>query len=100
MFIQLDPNFFLLPKVRAAGNEGQSLYLCGLLTCHREQTGMFLSLDAAKGCATSAGVNVSAIDTLVAIGLWEPVEGGYKVRDYHGQYKSAKLLRLEGEARP
>lgn len=99
MFIQLDPNFFLLPKVRAAGCEGRELYLCGLTICHREYTGMFLSLDAANLCAGYAGVDVSAIATLVDVGLWEPVEGGYKVRDYHGQYKSAKLLRLEGEAR-
>lgn len=81
VWAKLDDGFPDHPKVLAAGPLAAWLYVCGLAYAARLLTDGFIPtvqvgrLAALQGAEDLAG-------RLVSVGLWERVDGGYRVHDY------------------
>jgi hypothetical protein len=81
VWVKLDDGFPDHPKVLAAGPLAAWLYVCGLAYAARLLTDGFIPtvqvgrLAALQGAEDLAG-------RLVSVGLWERVDGGYRVHDY------------------
>lgn len=99
---RLDDNFPYHPKtVRALkfvrGRErlqrllGQ--YVAGLLYANKFLTDGFIPFDEVAGMQGEA-----LADTLVQVGLWEPVDGGFQIHDYHHYNDSAADVSARREA--
>lgn len=77
-WVKLDDHFPDHPKLQALGDDydaGLSLEVRGLCYCAANLTDGFIPLRKFSNEQTT-------IDRLVAVGLWEPVDGGYRVHDY------------------
>lgn len=80
-WVKLDDQFADHPKVIEAGPLAAWLYVCGLTYCSRLLTDGFI-----PGAQVRRLADVKAPETLaqrlVAVGLWEACDGGYRVHDY------------------
>lgn len=82
-WVKLDDNFPDHAKILAAGAAAGWLWVCGLAYCNRQKrrdgfipaakVRTLYPMPAAKKCA----------ENLEKVGLWERIEGGYRVHDYH-----------------
>jgi hypothetical protein len=82
-WVKLCENFADHPKVLAAGPEGVCLWVCGLAYCNRQskRDGFIPAVKVALLYPMPKPARVAY--RLVAVGLWERVEGGYVIHDYH-----------------
>lgn len=78
--MRLDDQFTEHPKVVEAGPLAAWLYVCGLTYCARQLTDGFIP--AAQLPRLTSGPVGKLAARLVAVGLWEPADGGYRVHDY------------------
>lgn len=90
-WIRLDDQFPDHPKVIEAGPLASWLYVCGIGYCNRLLTDGFIPSGQVRKLADvdSAGELAAR---LVAVGLWDEAEGGYRVTDairWEGQPDSA-----------
>lgn len=89
-WVKLDDQARQHPKLIAAGPEAVCLWACGLMWCNTQK--------ARDGFIPHVMVKVlypmprieKATAKLVEVGLWEPVEGGFQVHDYHDFQPSAE----------
>jgi hypothetical protein len=93
MWIKLDDGFFYNRKVQAAGKDGRALYLAALTYCARELTDGLITTAEVRVCCALADTDQSAADVLVNVGLWEEVDGGYKIHDFHEYNPTAEEVR-------
>jgi hypothetical protein len=97
MWSKIDDGFSDHPKVIEAGPLAGWLFVCGLCYCAKFLTDGFIP--AAKVRRLADVDNAADLAArLVAVGLWEPRDGGYQVHDYLDyQYSKAqsKALQLE-----
>lgn len=96
-WVKLDDGFTDHPKIDRAGPLAGWLYVCGLTYSARHLTdgfipeGMVVRLSAITKPQT-------AVEALVAAGLWEPIAGGYQIHDYLTYNPSAEKVRAERDA--
>lgn len=103
-WVRLDDNFPSHPKVIQAGPVAAYLFVCGLCYCRKFHTGGFIPMKALGTLGLTARPK-RMVDALVAIGLWEPADNGYRIHDYHEMYEDdadratkIELRRLRREA--
>jgi len=80
-WVKVDDQFFRHPKVLAAGRDARDLYLVGLTYCAQSLTDGFIPGAAMRVLAAEAEIETGPASAarLIAVGLWEVVEGGYVV---------------------
>src|SRR3990167_190543 len=70
------------PKHLQAGPAASWLWLCGIAFCQRQLTDGFIPSAALPILGVAHGVK-ALVDRLVAARLFDVVDGGYRVHDYH-----------------
>lgn len=80
-YVLLDPAAPFNPKLVQAGDGGFALYISGLCYCHLHKTDGFIRLSQLSAVTLSHNRRRSAA-TLSRLGLWDKVEGGWRVHDY------------------
>lgn len=110
-WVRIDEGFYQHPKVIQAGPLGQALQIAALCYCNNNLTDGVLSRAAAGMLLDFSGVAVPAEDEtfsswepttwdtvasrLVELGMWEAVEGGFKIHDFRDyQPTKREVLRL------
>lgn len=96
VWVRLADDFTDHPKVVAAGPLAGWLYVCGLTYSNRYLTDGFVPSGQVRRMADVDDA-LGLADRLVEVGLWEVVEGGYLIHDYHGYQPSAEDVKRERE---
>ena len=96
VWVRLADDFTDHPKVVAAGPLASWLYVCGLTYANRYLTDGFVPAGQVRRMADVDDA-MGLAERLVKVGLWEPVEGGYRIHDYHGYQPSAEDVKKERE---
>lgn len=106
-WVKLDDQFFSNPKVLLAGRDARDLYLAGLAFCAAQLTDGFIPDNALRMLAAQADVDEPAALAvrLVAVDLWERLDGGYQIHDWlkynppASEQKRKRDLNAERQAR-
>lgn len=99
-WVKLDDGFFRNSKSRAAGKEGRELYIAGLCYCAGSLTDGFIPTRDIGLVAAEAQVRPKVAETLVMVGLWSKVDGGWRIPDYlHFNPSGEKVRRERAEGR-
>ena len=97
-WVKLDDRFPDHPKVAAAGPLAGWLYVCALAYANRMGTEGFVPAGMVGRLADIDGAAEHA-SRLVAVGLWEPAEGGYRIHDYHDYQPTREHAETVSQAR-
>lgn len=97
MWAKVDDAFPDHPKVVAAGPLAGWLFVTGLCYCGKYLTDGFIPAAQVKRLADVDDPDGLA-QRLVEVGLWEPVDGGFRVHDYLDWNPSAAKVKVEREA--
>jgi hypothetical protein len=91
-WIKLDDQIAHHPKFMKAGPVAAWLWVCGNGYCNKFLTDGFIPTAAVK---TLGGVDhaTKVARVLADVGLWEKVEGGYRVHDFHDHNPTAAEVR-------
>ena len=91
-WVRLDDRFDEHPKVVRAGPLGLAMHVAALCYCNRNLTDGFIPLSTARRLLDLDGSDQKASKSLanwydiatrlVAVGLWEVADGGWKIHDY------------------
>ena len=88
------------PKMFRAGVEAFGFWVAGNCFCNKRLTDGFVPQDAIAliypGTAVKKALGLA--ERLVAAGLWERVEAGWRVHDYHEYNATADAIRKERQA--
>lgn len=100
-WIKLDDQFFMHPKVIAAGRDARDLYLAGLSYAAGQLTDGRLPGGALPLIAAMAGVGEAPAlaERLLDVGLWEETDGGWLIHDYLEYNPSGDEVRAVRMAR-
>ena len=98
-WVKLDDQARHHRKILAVGPTAAWLWACGLMYCNAQK--------ARDGFIPSEAVQIlypvpawkKEVPKLVAQGLWEPVEGGYQVHDYHDYQPNSDAVSELSEKR-
>lgn len=97
-WVKLDDQARHHRKLLAAGPIGAWLWTCGLMYCNSQKAkDGFIPEAAVPVLYPIPGWRREAI-RLVSVGLWERVEGGYKIHDYH-EYQPSTDAETLGKKR-
>lgn len=91
-WVRLHDGYYDNPKVAAVGMVAEALWIRSIAYANRNETDGYLSrrstasltVDRPRGVTTAA-----LIDALLSAGLWEAVDGGYRIHDFH-HYQPSK----------
>lgn len=113
-WVRIDDHIDEHPKLAAAGPLGLALFVAGLAYSNRNLTDGFIPQAVAHRLllwedpngriSVTNGVQVNDVDselvaeTLVDVGLWKRVKGGYRVHDYHEFQPTKERVMAEREA--
>jgi hypothetical protein len=98
-WVNIDDSWLTHPKAACAGKDGRALWLAALLYAARELTDGFIPTAALPLIAATAEVRPAAHKKLIEpwregeAPLWEPVEGGWRIHDYHDYQPAAETVR-------
>lgn len=81
-WVKLDDQFFAHPKVVDLSKDAKLLYLSGLCYAGAQLTDGLITRGALRLIGAMVEVPAEAAAELVAVGLWDAYEDGYKVHDY------------------
>jgi|JI9StandDraft_1071089.scaffolds.fasta_scaffold44891_3 hypothetical protein len=97
-WVKLDDGFADHPKVIDAGPLASWLFVCGLAYCSRQLTDGFIPTGQVRRLADVERPD-ELVNTLIRVGMWQKVDGGYQVHDYLDYQPSAdEVKRKRGEA--
>jgi hypothetical protein len=99
-WVRIDEEFPEHPKVLAAGPLGMAMQVAALCYCNRHLTDGFIPRAIVPGLLNLEGLGMRmwmgeltgggedatwrlVVDDLKAAGLWEQVQGGWRIHDYH-----------------
>lgn len=91
-WVKLDDQFPEHPKVLKAGPPAAWLYVCGLAYSSRQLTDGFIPEQAVGRLVDGKQAKALAMK-LVEVGLWEAVDGGFNIHDYHDFQPSSDQVR-------
>jgi hypothetical protein len=97
MFFKADTQLSDHPKILAAGYKASWLFICGLCYSSRMLTDGFIPTAQVPRLAAMPGYRAAAA-RLVAVGLWEPTEGGYVIHDYLEYQESRSSVEQRRQA--
>lgn len=92
MWVKLDDTFTDHPKVMEVGPLCGWLYVCGLTYCARYLTDGFIRDSQVKKLADVKNATNLA-KRLVSVGLWDKVNGGYRIHDYSDYNPPAETVK-------
>lgn len=106
-WIKLDDSFIDHPKYLEAGPLAGYLCIAGMAWCNRNLTDGFIPRGQVRRLVDFDGYGEHAwptdamnlADELVAAGLWEKEERGYRVHDYHDWQRSREQIEAAIEQR-
>lgn len=100
-WVKLDDGFPFNRKAILAGKDGRALYVTALCWTSGQLTDGHIDDAAVPMLAAVSEVTDAqgAADHLAAIGLWERVQDGYEIHDYHDYNPSSGEVRAMREAR-
>lgn len=93
-WIRLDDQFPDHPKTVAAGPAAAWLFVCGIGYCNRLLTDGVIPTGQVRKLADVDNA-MELAGKLVEVGLWEAVEGGYRVHDFLEYQPSAEQVKAE-----
>lgn len=93
-YIQVEASVRTHKKFLKAGPAASWLWLCGMGYCQDGLTDGFIPFEAIDYLGIKGNTARKLKVTLVAVGLWEEVPGGWRVHDYLEHNKSAEMIRL------
>lgn len=96
-WVKLDDQFFLNPKVIAAGHDAVILYLAGLTYAAGQLTDGKITAAALQALAGLTGTDSGLAARLVDVGLWEQCEDDYLIHDYLKYNPSAEQVERRRE---
>lgn len=96
-WLKLDDQFCDHPKIIEAGPLAGWLHVCGMLYCARLLTDGFIPAGQVRKLADVDNAGALA-DTLVEVGLWDRVDGGFQVHDYLEYNPSREKVLAERDA--
>jgi hypothetical protein len=96
VWVRIDDQIAHHPKFIAAGPIAAWLWVCGNAYCNKYLTDGFIPAAAIRtiGVVTNAS---KWAEQLVEVNLWERVDGGYRVHDFHDHNPSAADVRTRRE---
>jgi hypothetical protein len=97
-WIRLDDQIAHHPKFVKAGAVAAWLWVCGQSYCGRYLTDGFIPCDALSSLGTVAKPEREAA-RLVAAGLWDSVDGGWQIHDYHDYQPTREEVERRRENR-
>lgn len=99
MWTKLDDGFLGHPKILAAGDQCELLYVRALVYSARYLTDGFISRSALNSLTRARHPDELA-DKLVEVGLWEEDDllDGWRIHDYHDYNPSAEEVKRERAA--
>jgi len=97
VWVRLDDQFPDHPKILAAGPVASWLYVCGLAYSARLLSDGFVPTAQIRKLADVPNP-AKLVDTLVRVGLWEAVDGGYMIHDFLEYNPPSEKIRAEREA--
>lgn len=93
-WVKIDAGIAEHPKIAAVGPLGLALHVAAITYCERNLTDGFVPRGVAARLISADGLE-ELIEQMVAVRLWEVVEGGYLVHDYLAFNQSkAEVLAL------
>lgn len=92
-------DFFEDPQVCQVGRDAALLYLAGLCYAQEHLTDGFIPDGAVRILAAKGWSKPTAARKLVDAGMWQPADGGYRVRAWSEWNKPADQVRKAREAR-
>ena len=92
VWIRIDDQIAHHPKFTAAGPVAAWLWVCGNGYCNKYLTDGLIPEAGLKAVADVPNVKKWA-DRLVAVGLWERTEQGYRVHDFHDHNPTAAEVK-------
>lgn len=98
-YIQVEASVRTHRKFLKAGPSASWLWLCGMGYCQDGLTDGFIPFEAIDYLGVKGTTARKLKVTLVAVGLWEEVPGGWRVHDYLQHNKSAETIRQTKERR-
>lgn len=96
-WVRIDDHANEHPKLLSAGAAACWLWACGLMYCNRQKVRTGVVPSAVLPTLGVEGARKLA-ERLVAVGLWEPIDGGYRVHDYH-EYQPTTEQQAERKAK-
>lgn len=97
MWSRVDDNLPHHPKFIRAGPVASWLWVCGNCYCNRYLTDGFIAHEVLSTLGQVPAVKAQAA-RLVLVGLWNAVDGGYRVHDFHDQNPTAASVKAKREA--
>jgi len=99
-WVKLDDLFPDHPKVRRAGPAAAWLYIAGICYCARHLTDGLIVDVALAGLGQYGEQRARKLaEALVAAGLWEREDGGYRVHDYLSFQPSRQVVERQRETK-
>lgn len=96
VWIKLDDQIAHHPKFMAAGPVASWLWVCGNGYCNKFLTDGFIPTAAVRTLGGVANA-LKVAEVLVAVKLWERVEGGFTVHDFHDHNPTAAEVKAKRE---
>lgn len=97
VWLKLDDQIAHHPKFIAAGPLASWLWVCGNGYCNKYLTDGFIPRSALRALGTVPSPDKWA-ERLVAVGLWEKVDGGYHVHDFVHYNPTAADVKAKRES--
>ncbi len=97
-WVRLDDQWADHPKFLKVGDLGKLAWVVGLTYAARYLTDGHLPDEVIPRFLSSAKASLNACAKLVAAGLWERVEDGYTIHDYHEYQPLASSVKAQREA--
>lgn len=97
-WVKLDDGFFRHPKALAAGKDGRALFLAGICWSSANLTDGHIPGAALRTVCADAEVKMTVAAVLVAAGLWEHADDGFRIHDFTVFQRSAETVKRDREA--
>lgn len=98
-WVRIDEDFYQHPKVVKAGPLGMAMQVAALCYCNKYLTDGFIPRAVLPTLLNLDGTSWElVVQDLIAAGLWEQVDGGYRIHDYLDYQPSRERVLTEREA--
>lgn len=97
-WVKLDDQFYMNPKVLAAGPQAVALHIAAMCWVGGQLTDGAIPRTTLPLLLGQAGVGARTVDRLVAEGLWEPTASGWTIHNWLEWNPPAEQVRAERAA--
>lgn len=97
-WVKLDDQFYMNPKVLAAGPHAVALHIAGMCWVGGQLTDGAIPRHALPLLTGQAGVPAKTVERLVESGLWDATADGWVIHDWHDWNPPAEKVRADRAA--